>query len=478
MLLHPNKLIIFDLDGVLLDARELHYQAFINAVKTYCPYVNISSEEHIALYDGLPTKRKLEILSEKGIVPKEFHEKIAEEKQRLTIMFLSDNVIPSKFLSDLFDRIHEQGYKIAVCSNSIHKTISMALRSIGLLEASNDPLHPAHIDYVVSNEHVKRPKPAPDMYWAAMLHLNAIPSTTIILEDSHIGRQAVRESGCRLVPVTENCVIPIAELFKAMQEVDEGLIVRPNIPWTDHNLNVMIPMAGAGTRFSQAGYTFPKPLIEVHGKPMIQVVVENLNMPNARHIFAVQKEHLDKYNLEPFLKLLRPNCTIVPFEGVTQGAAETVLTSLRWDSLLNDKHPLIIANSDQFVEWNVNETMYSFSQPGIDGGIVTFEATHPKWSYVGLDESGFVNEVAEKRVISTHATCGIYYWRETSNFMINAVKMMDKNIRVNNEFYVAPVFNEAIGEGAKIKRKEADKMWGLGTPEDLNYFLQNYKGKV
>jgi dTDP-glucose pyrophosphorylase len=230
-------------------------------------------------------------------------------------------------------------------------------------------------------------------------------------------------------------------------------------------------MAGAGSRFAQMGYTFPKPLIEVNGKPMIQVVVENLNI-EAHFIFIVQKEHYEKYNLKYLLNLIAPGCDIVQVEGVTEGAACSTLLAKEY---INTDAPLVMANSDQYVEWNSNECMYAFTADEIDGGIVTFEASHPKWSYAKLGDDGFVSEVAEKKVISNEATVGIYYWKKGSDYVKYAEDMIAKDIRVNNEFYVCPVFNQAIEAGKKIKVKKIQKMWGIGTPEDLNHFLANHK---
>jgi len=304
-----------------------------------------------------------------------------------------------------------------------------------------------------------------------MIALNALPKNTIIVEDSHVGRQGALDSGGRLLAVEDvddahNCW----ERMETMMDMIENT-KSDKVAWRDNNLNVLIPMAGAGSRFAQAGFTFPKPLIEVHNKPMIQVVVENLNI-TANYIFIVQKEHYEKYNLKYLLNLIAPDCTIVQVEGVTEGAACTTL--LAKEFIDNDKH-LVIANSDQFIEWNSNEAMYGFNADDIDAGMLTFKATHPKWSYAKLDDVGFVSEVAEKKVISDNATVGVYYWNKGSDYVKYAERMIEKDIRVNNEFYVCPVFNEAIEDGKKIKIKEIPKMWGIGTPEDLSYFLENHK---
>ena len=232
-------------------------------------------------------------------------------------------------------------------------------------------------------------------------------------------------------------------------------------------MKVLIPMAGAGSRFEKAGYTFPKPLIEVNGKPMIQLVVENLNI-EAEYVFIVQKEHYDKYNLQYLLNLISPDCKIVQVDGITEGAACTTLLAKEY---IDNDDALLIANSDQFVDWNSNEFLYSMQAGEVDAGILTFESVHPKWSFARVNEEGLVCEVAEKKPISNKATVGIYYWKQGSDYVKYAEEMIEKDKRVNNEFYVCPVFNEAIDDGLRIKTFDIDKMWGLGTPEDLEVFL-------
>jgi dTDP-glucose pyrophosphorylase len=202
---------------------------------------------------------------------------------------------------------------------------------------------------------------------------------------------------------------------------------------------------------------------------MIEVVVNNLNI-DAHYIFLVQKSHYEQYNLKYLLNLIAPGCDIIQLDGITEGAAVTTLLA---KDLINNKNPLVIANSDQYIEWNSNECMYAFNADEIDGGMLTFSAHHPKWSYARLGDDGFVSEVAEKQVISDNATCGVYYWKHGSDYVKYAEQMISKNIRVNNEFYVCPVFNEAIQDGKRFRIKTIDRMWGIGTPEDLNYFLDD-----
>ena len=236
-------------------------------------------------------------------------------------------------------------------------------------------------------------------------------------------------------------------------------------------MNILIPMAGAGSRFEKAGYTFPKPLIDVAGQPMIQKVIKNLNL-QGRYIFLVQKAHYEKYDLENLLNLIAPNCKIVQIEGLTEGAACTVLKA---QELIDNDEPLIIANADQYIKWNSFETISMFNEPDVDGGILTFKSIHPKHSFAKVDGDGFVLEVAEKKPISNDATVGIYYWKRGLDYVLYAESMIEKNIRTNNEFYVCPVYNEAIEDGRRIKASLVDEMWPIGTPEELNTFLTYYK---
>ena len=454
-----NKLIIFDLDGVLIESRELHYHALNDALRTYGEKYVITEQEHLSKYDGLNTTRKLEMLTKDKGLPVALYNDIWTQKQNATFRLIKAFKRDDK-LRSMFADISSRGIKIAVASNSIRETVKLALMSIGVME---------FVDYYVSNEDVKRAKPYPEMYWRCMTALNCLPKNTVIIEDSHIGRQGALDSGAHLVPVKDSHDVNVDKI-NAAYDILEG-VKRQSIPWRNKKMNVLIPMAGAGSRFAQAGYTFPKPLIEVHGKPMIQVVVENLNI-DAHYIFIVQKEHYEKYNLKQVLSLIAPGCDIMQVDGLTEGAACTTLLAKQ---LIDNDEPLLMANSDQYVEWNSNECLYAFTADGIDGGILTFKATHPKWSYAKVNDDGFVSEVAEKNPISDNATVGIYYWKKGSDYVKYAEQMIEKNIRTNNEFYVCPVFNEAIGDNKKIRIKEIEGMWGIGTPEDLNYFLENKK---
>ena len=456
-----NKLVIFDLDGVIIDSRELHFIALNKALYKIGEQFVITKEEHLSIYDGLNTTRKLQMLSESKGLPTDKFNQVWQDKQKATFELLH-KAPKNPSINFIIEQLKLREWKIAVASNSIRETIRIALHCVNILDK---------IDYIVSNEDVFNPKPFPEMYWKCMSALKALPKDTIIVEDSHIGREGALNSGAHLYPVKDAYELNGNRFLEMIKEFEKQE-TKKNVPWRNKKMNVLIPMAGAGSRFASAGYTFPKPLIEVNGKPMIQVVVENLNI-DAHYIFLVQKEHYEKYNLKQLLNLISPECDIIQVDGLTEGAACTTLLAR---DLINNDEPLLMANSDQFVEWNSNECLYAFTADAIDGGIVTFKATHPKWSFAKIGDDGFVTEVAEKNPISDNATVGIYFWKKGSDYVKYADQMISNNIRTNNEFYVCPVFNEAIADNKKIRVKQIEKMWGIGTPEDLNYFLENYKG--
>lgn len=234
-------------------------------------------------------------------------------------------------------------------------------------------------------------------------------------------------------------------------------------------MNIVVPMAGEGSRFAQKGYTFPKPLIDVEGKPMIQRVVENLNF-DATYIFLVRKEHLQKYaGLASTLNYItNSKFRIIEVDGLTEGAACTALLA---KDLINNEEDLLIANSDQIIDYRPENFQYIKNFSAVDAIVFCFHAVHPKWSFVKINSNGVVTEVAEKNPISDIATCGIYWYRHGRDFVKAAEGMICKNVRVNNEFYIAPAYNELIGWGGTVIPFFVNKMYGIGTPEDLSYYL-------
>jgi NDP-sugar pyrophosphorylase family protein len=240
-------------------------------------------------------------------------------------------------------------------------------------------------------------------------------------------------------------------------------------------LNIVMPMAGRGKRFADAGYTTPKPLIPIHGRPMTEVVIDNLR-PSRPHrfVFLILRGHAEGFGFDRHLREWSPGCEVRYVDRVTEGAACTVLLAR---DLINDDQPLMIANCDQWVDIEIDDYLGTMELEEADGLIMTMWADDPKWSYVRFDPAGRIVEVVEKQVVSNEATVGIYNYRHGRDFVRAAEKMIARDLRVNNEFYVAPAYNELLAEGQKVVvhnvGKEYDGMYGLGVPADLRWFLAN-----
>lgn len=238
-------------------------------------------------------------------------------------------------------------------------------------------------------------------------------------------------------------------------------------------LNIVIPMAGRGSRFTQAGFTTPKPFIPIAGVPMIELVISNLRPARPhRFIFVCQQAHLERYSFRQRLMRLAPGCEVLGLTGVTDGAACTVLAASK---IIDNDTPLMIANADQWVDIDIDDYLAKADNKPLDGLLMTMPSQDPKWSYARFDMRDQVCEVVEKRVVSRQATVGIYNFRKGSDFCRLARRMVAENKRSNGEFYVAPVYTALYQEGAmRIAAYDVgEAMHGLGTPEDLAAFMSH-----
>ena len=450
------KGLIFDLDGVLVDTKKIHFDALNFALKTL-KIERISFKDHLNIYDGLPTIEKLKILNKKKKLKKKYFKKIVNLKQIKTKFFLNKHLKFNNKIYKTFNKLSKK-YKICIATNAVNQTLEICIKKLKLKK---------FIFKSFSNTDVLNNKPHPEVYLRCLVDMGLKPNETLIFEDSSHGVLAAQESGCHLFTVKNLSDITYSRIVNFMKNIETDQQKKRLNYWSDPNLNILIPMAGAGTRFKEAGYIFPKPLIEIDNKPMIQWVIESLKL-EGNYIFIVQKQHQEKYNINSVLKILKPNCKIIELDHITEGAACTTLLAKKF---INSGNPLIIANSDQYILWNSIKSMYNFNSKKIDGGILTFEAIHPKWSYAKVDKNNLVSEVAEKKVISKNATVGVYYRKKGSDYVKYAETMIKKNLRIKNEFYVCPVYNEAIKEKKKIIIDKVKEMHGLGTPDDLNNFI-------
>ena len=239
-------------------------------------------------------------------------------------------------------------------------------------------------------------------------------------------------------------------------------------------INIVLPMAGAGSRFVKAGYTKPKPFIDAAGVPMIERVLDNLKYKDARYILLARKEHIETEVKAVKILEREFNAVFIPIDELTEGATCTVLFARKY---INDDNPLLIANSDQIVDINISEYIDDCFARNLDGSILTFKDAerNPKWSFAKIDEDGLLTEVQEKKPISKYATVGIYLFVRGKWFVDAAIDMIIANDRVNGEFYVCPVYNYMLRNKHRvgIYNIPSESMHGLGTPQDFENYI-NY----
>ncbi len=242
-------------------------------------------------------------------------------------------------------------------------------------------------------------------------------------------------------------------------------------------MNIVMPMAGRGSRFAQIGIDTPKPLIDVLGRPMYAWAMDSLPLHLARRvIFICLDEHLRNPALERDIRnrygSLNPE--VVRLDEVTEGQACTVLKARDW---IDNDEPLLIYNADTFCRTSLANRLPHLPA-NVDGLLGVFRAEGDKWSFARVDAAGRVLETAEKKRISDWASTGLYYFRRGRDFVRHAEAMIATNERVNREFYVAPVYNRLIGAGAQIFIDPAQEVWVLGTPEDLRYFHEHFDRSI
>ncbi len=467
------RVIVFDLDGVLFDGVSLHRKCFLDAVQLVAPNSTGLESFHDTQLNGLSTSQKLRQLQDKEILTKEQCKQVEEKKKEFTGVAIKELVHYSEKTGELLVKLQKEGYILCCVTNSIRSTANNILIQLGILQ---------YFSVVISNEDVSQPKPSSEPYTTLFERLTVSPQECLILEDSTVGRTAAYASGANVLQIVDPQDVTYQNIHQAIQQIQLPVSV-PEV----QVVNIVIPMAGHGSRFSSKGYTVPKPFIPVFTKPMIQWVIENIRPVDEyygsvrvpckilpKFHFVAQAEHLKHYDLRQICRQLSIDYTITTVDSVTEGPACTVLLTKEY---INTSDPLITINSDQFLDWSVNDFYRSLLNPSYDGCINTFHQPNSadiKWSYAKLDSDGLVTEVAEKKYISNLATTGVYGWKQGQQFVAHAEEMMRANDRVNNEFYVAPVYNYLIKSGGKVRTYNCKKLWGLGVPEDLEYFLQMY----
>lgn len=236
----------------------------------------------------------------------------------------------------------------------------------------------------------------------------------------------------------------------------------------DRRVSVVMPMAGRGQRFLDSGVTVPKPLIQIAGRSILEWILRTLAIPGGRYIFIVRQEHVADHGIDKFLRRLVPGCDVIVIDRVTEGAACTVMLA---EQFIDGESEMVIKDCDQIINWHAPNFFDFVRRHGADGAVVTVATQNPGFSYARLDPACTrVVETKEKRVISAFGCSGLYYFARGSEFVRYSRQMIGKNIRVNNEFYVSPIYNEYIDDGRLILNYPIAEMLSFNTPEELAHY--------
>jgi dTDP-glucose pyrophosphorylase len=232
-------------------------------------------------------------------------------------------------------------------------------------------------------------------------------------------------------------------------------------------MNILIPMAGRGVRFSNKGYELPKPLIQIKEKPLIQHAIDTLDL-DGRYIFVIQKSHREIYNIDSLLKQITDKPSIIEIDGITDGPACSALLAKEY---IDNDDELVIANCDQIMNWNSDIFLHNVRL--YDGAVVTYHETSNKNSYAKIDKNGFVERIVEKEVISNISLNGIHYWKKGKYFITSSEQMISENCRFNKEFYIGPSYNYMILNNLKVGifHIPNEQHNAVGIPEDLERYL-------
>ncbi len=427
-----------------MDSRELHLEALNAAIKEVTENFCISRQENHEFLNEMPSRQKLEFLNIRGL-DRSLNDKILTLKQQKTIDWINSNISFNERLFNLFDTLVKRGYSIGIVTNA-HRETAKAFLQVSGLEFM--------VSTIVGNEDVTKPKPHPAGFTLAMNRLCVKPDETLIFEDSEPGIIAAKFTDAAVAIVIDPLDLSDEYVFNTIRLANSSVLIA-------NNVNIVVPMAGEGSRFKNAGYDVPKPFINVEGKPMFAKVIETLEIKSNVILLSRQWDGFDAITH-------MPEAVNVNVNGLTEGAACTVLLAKEH---INNDNPLIVVNSDNLVSFDFVNMIRTAKQKNADGVILTFTSNNANYSFAKLDDNGYVSEVAEKNPISDKATAGVYYWRHGRDFVKYAEQMIANNTRVNNEFYVCPIYNEMIADQKKIICLEAKSFISLGTPDDLDMFL-------
>lgn len=440
---------LFDLDGVLANTHEIQvnstFEAFLK-IKGY----HLNTKYHELINSTITTIKKLNILKDDSVINEDDIDKIYKIKKQIANTKFT-LIEPDNDKISLFKYLKNNNSKIAVVTNGNRNSAKIILSKIGVID---------NVDLLISNDDVVNKKPHSEPYIRAISYFGGDLKNYIIFEDSDVGLESARGTGAFVYKVDN------------YQDINITTINRIN---GIRNINILIPMAGLGSRFSERGFKKIKPLIEVAGVPMIKKAIDSLNI-HGNYIFIVRcNENVNE--LKKYLLEYKPGCKIVDVAHLTEGSASSCYLA---KELINNDNELIITNCDQYLEWDSEKFLRETRDQKLDCSVLTYNSNSNKNSFIKLNKENKAEMIREKEAISDNALVGVHYFKKGSFFIESYDEIFENKIKFKNEYYVSTVCDNMIKKcynvgHVKLEKKESYHC--LGTPDDYFKFLK-YIGKL
>ena len=411
---------LFDLDGVLSDTSNIHNMSTLEAFYKIKGY-NLPDNFNNLIKSTITTKAKLEALRDTNIINDEDIEAIYDLKKNISDSKFN-NLKKDNEKVKLFEYLKLNKCFISVVTNTNKKSAELILRNIGIFD---------YIDILITNNDVTNKKPHSEPYIRAISHFGATLEKYIIFEDSEIGLQSAYGTGAFVYKVNN------------LKEVNINTINNIN---DITNINILIPMAGLGSRFVERGFKKIKPLIEIDGVPMIKKAIDSLNI-NGNYIFILRSNENIK-ELKNYLLDYKPNCKIVDVNYLTEGSASSCYLA---KELINNDNELLIANCDQYLEWDSNNFLKNTRERNLDCSLLTYESDDVKNSFIKMDaKNEKAIQIREKENISNNALVGVHYFKKGKYFTESYEEIYENKTKFKNEYYVSTVCDNMIQKNYNV----------------------------
>jgi len=461
---------VFDLDGVLVESRDLHYEALNRALKEEAgaQYV-ITRDEHEHVYDGLSTNQKLQMLGVAKGLPRDLHKMVWSKKQEYTESLVKQVLLPSDNILNAITTLKLMCIPVCVASNCIRSSVETILTHVGLMP---------HVDVFLSNEDVDNAKPAPDIYEKACNIFGVNPSCTLVVEDSTKGFEAASRAGCHMLRVSNPHEVSETSVKSRIQELES----------LTEDVTIVLPLAGPYPEIWQARETPEMPLFlaDVNGESILELIAQSLlsRRYNAKYVFIVKESVAKAFDIDA-LCAKAVNYAPLKIVKIKTDSLSSIHTILQVPSeFIDENTTLLVADGHHIPVWREGQSIDDLLGSHSDAALTVFQSIDPRFSYVRLNTNARFNSdnmsklgpnslievTMESRPSSNLACSGLYYFKQAQSFFKAAKAVIEANHRWLGRFYTAQLFNEIVKDGLEAEALHLKNSWSLRNVNEIQYY--------